>query len=340
MTLLKFYVPKEFHIDGSLVLKRNIFLKYFLFLLNAFMLPLGLYWLLSEYKLLGISLLLFLSAFNTNVILSLFNRPFLIAYPIVMLTLSLTLFMAVYYIGFSAALWTYPIIIAIFFIIPIRAAALSNLLIIIPIISIVVLQQDTTLAARYCASTAATFALGIYLVKTIVALQQQLLTQSTTDPLTGAYNRRHMDSTLHRLVQRPEFYGHQHVILMLDLDFFKKINDTHGHEVGDIALQDMVNIVLKNIRKKDEVFRIGGEEFIVLLKDIDSNDALAIGESLRQVIATVPIKNSQEMLSVSIGLSRFKAGMSHSQWLNDADSLLYEAKRTGRNRVISNIVAA
>ena len=250
MALSKFRLPKEFFIDGSLALKRDVLLRKYLILLNVFMVPLCVFWFVNEYWLLASSQLLFLFSFNSNIFLSIKNSPFIIAYPIVMLTLSLTFFLAVYYVGFVTALWLYPIVIALYFIMPLQAANCSNFILVMPIVVLLFFQIEVGLVIRYCASLGATIVLGIVLVNTVMDLQAQLLSQSRTDPLTGAYNRRHMDVILSELITQSDGSQQQHTILMLDIDFFKRINDDFGHEVGDIALQDLVVLLQKNIRKQ------------------------------------------------------------------------------------------
>lgn len=336
MNLANFTLPKEFFIEGSLGLHRNELLRKFSLLLNIFMLPLAGYWLFNESALLGVSLLLFLLCFNTNVLLSLFNRPFLIAYPIVMATLALTLFLAVYSIGFSAALWIYPIIIAIYFIVPLKGAIFSNLMIALPIVALVGVLQDLSIGLRYAASITATFTLGIYLINTIVDLQQQLLEQAIKDPLTGAFNRRQMDNALSEIVERrAENSTEQDVILMIDIDYFKNINDNYGHDIGDIALKGLVKLLQHNVRKNDDVFRMGGEEFVVLLRNTGLGKARDIAESLRVLIENALIEGMEHSLSVSVGLSSLHSSMSYSQWLKEADDLLYQAKKNGRNQVVT-----
>jgi len=340
MKLSDLSLPREFFIEGSLALKRNVFLRKFLMLLNVFMLPLSIFWLFNEHWVLGCSLLLFLGTFNTNVFWTIKDRPFVISYPLVMLTLSLTLFVTVFYIGFSGALWTYPIIIALYFIIPLKEANYSNFIIVVPIAILIFFKFESSLAIRYCASISATVALGIMVVNTIVDLQKKLLKQSSTDPLTGAFNRRHMDSILNNIINRRDAAAEADVILMFDIDYFKKINDSLGHETGDVALQRLVEHIKGNIRKSDIIFRMGGEEFILLLRDTSLESALGMAESLRQSIAKIVINECGTNMTVSVGLSVLSENMSYSQWLNDADACLYEAKRLGRNRVISQLQAS
>jgi diguanylate cyclase (GGDEF)-like protein len=331
----KYTIPREFFIDGSLVFKKHAFLKKFLILLNVFMLPIAIYWLLHFHLLLGSSLLLFLAGFNANVYALFNNRPFIVTYSLVMISLSLTLFLAVYYLGFSASLWTYPIVIAIYFIIPIRHANIFNLITVIPIASLLAMEYEYGLALRYCASMGATLVLGNNLVTIITDLHQQLVLQSVTDPLTGAFNRRKMDQTLASLLDQYRVNPQNNALLMIDIDFFKKINDTYGHEVGDITLRDLVNKLHSQVRKTDMVFRIGGEEFLVVLPNTNFEHALHVAEALRMAVSEIHIVNTTQSITVSLGISMLMKNMTVEQWLGQADKCLYVAKEMGRNRVVS-----
>ena len=331
----KYTIPRECIIDGSLVLKKHAFLKKFLILLNVFMLPIAIYWLLHSHLLLGGSLLLFLIGFNANAHALFNNRPILVSYSIVKISLSLTLLLAVYYLGFSASLWTYPIVIAIYFIIPIRDANIFNLITIIPIASLLAMQYEYGLALRYSASMAATLVLGNNIVTIITDLHQQLILQSVTDPLTGVFNRRKMDQTLASLLDQYRINPQNNALLMIDIDFFKKINDTYGHEVGDITLCDLVNKLQSQVRKTDKIFRIGGEEFLVVLPNTDFEHALHVAEALRMAVTEIYIVNTTQSITVSLGISMLMKNMTVEQWLGQADKCLYEAKKMGRNRVVS-----
>jgi len=332
-----FKIPREFFIDGSLVLKKNTFLRNFCFLLNIFILPIAIFWLFNQHVLLGCSLLLFLSTFNANVYAFFHERPFVVAYSLVMICLSLTLTLAVYYRGFSAVFWTYPIIIAIYFIIPLRNANLFNLITVIPITTLLMFEYPIEFTLRYGASIAATFMLGNILVSTILELHQQLINQSITDPLTGAYNRRKMDETLNKLIVNFQNTPQNIAIIMIDIDFFKKINDNYGHEAGDITLCNLVNKLQQVTRKTDKVFRIGGEEFLVVLTDTDPQQALAIAQSLRVSVNEILVPDTAIAITASFGLSMLSPEMDCKQWLSDADKSLYKAKQTGRDKVVSNI---
>ena len=122
---------------------------------------------------------------------------------------------------------------------------------------------------------------------------------------------------------------------ILDIDFFKKINDRLGHKAGDITLQELVNHLKRRIRKTDTLYRMGCEEFILLLRDTELEASVDIAESLRESIAKIMIKDSEHNLTVSIGVSCLAPKITYTQWLNNVDKLLYEAKQLGRNRVVS-----
>ncbi len=164
--------------------------------------------------------------------------------------------------------------------------------------------------------------------------EEKLQRLSTTDPLTGAYNRRMFIDMLSREMTRSGRYGEPFSMLMFDLDHFKKVNDTYGHGVGDRVLVEVVQLTMELIRQSDILARWGGEEFMVLLPQTNPDMALALAERLRQRVSEYPFADVGR-LTVSIGVA-------HQQQLDTIDSLLkrvdtamYRAKQTGRNRVVS-----
>jgi diguanylate cyclase (GGDEF)-like protein len=160
---------------------------------------------------------------------------------------------------------------------------------------------------------------------------------ATTDPLTHIYNRRaffDIANSFFSLVQRDKT---QLAILILDIDYFKSINDTYGHVAGDKVLKHLVQTVQKCLRKSDIFARYGGEEFIILLPDADINAAQNVAQKIRTTVQNTPFifKNGEQIpITVSIGCSQFQRDDTD---LNDiiarADSALYAAKKNGRNRV-------
>jgi len=150
---------------------------------------------------------------------------------------------------------------------------------------------------------------------------------SLHDPLTGLANRRLMESNLEKNLKRAVRYGTAISALMIDIDYFKNYNDTHGHPAGDSLLVDIANILRESLREVDIVARYGGEEFLVLLPDIGPEGAIHVAERIRK-----KIKDSTSV-TVSIGVSGYSDGMDRNEFIKMADNALYQAKKSGRDRV-------
>jgi len=156
--------------------------------------------------------------------------------------------------------------------------------------------------------------------------------QAITDPLTGAFNRRHMDACLATAIERRRRTGERASLLLFDVDRFKEINDAIGHVGGDRVLQAIVALVAGRARKLDVLFRIGGEEFALLLAGARFSDALRVAENLRTLVADAGLIDGRQV-SISVGVSELSHGQSVRGWLEEVDEALYRAKRSGRNRV-------
>ena len=158
---------------------------------------------------------------------------------------------------------------------------------------------------------------------------------SLTDGLTGLYNRRHFDSMVEREFLRSKRYDGDLSLAIVDIDFFKKINDQYGHLCGDYVLKEVAYMILDNFRKTDLVFRYGGEEFVVLLTETNLSGSVVPLERLRKKIESYPFKFNGEglKLTISIGVAD-NLVESTQELIGNADKALYEAKGGGRNRVI------
>jgi len=169
--------------------------------------------------------------------------------------------------------------------------------------------------------------------------KEKLLQLATTDELTGIANRRYFMDRLNSEFDRAKRYESKYSLLMIDIDFFKSINDNYGHKGGDKALQSAASVMKKSLRTSDIIGRVGGEEFSVILPETDIKSALFIAERLRKKVEeTAVIHNDEEILvTVSIGVSESQTG---DQSVDDiyirSDSAMYKAKNNGRNRVESN----
>ncbi|MEI8389424.1 MAG: diguanylate cyclase [bacterium] len=177
------------------------------------------------------------------------------------------------------------------------------------------------------------FAGQIELAVTIANLFEQIKKQAITDGLTALYNRRHFDQCLTAEVERASRLNQPFTLITLDLDHLKKINDTHGHSVGDEAIKQIGVILKKNARSVDIAARFGGEEFAIILPGIEIEGGLIAAERLRAAIAEAQIKESIP-ISASIGVATFlKHTESIGELLELADQAMYLAKKNGRNRV-------
>jgi diguanylate cyclase (GGDEF)-like protein len=182
---------------------------------------------------------------------------------------------------------------------------------------------------------------GIFLivqdVTELASYEQKLIEMNITDGLTGVYNRRFFQKRLVEEFQRHQRYGAKTSLIMLDIDFFKKVNDCHGHQCGDAVLQSVASTIASSIRQTDFLVRYGGEEFCCLLPQTDLLDAAVLAERFRKSIeAQVTIYQKKDIkVTISLGVSEPIAGDTAESWLKRTDEALYKAKNSGRNCVMS-----
>lgn len=169
-------------------------------------------------------------------------------------------------------------------------------------------------------------------------LHETLRQEAIRDPLTNLFNRRFMEESLTRELQRAARLNHSLVVVMLDIDHFKIFNDTYGHSAGDEVLRCLADVLKENFRNSDIACRYGGEEFILILPDVTYDDAFHRMEELRKEISRLVViyqEISLPAITISIGLASFPMhASSGNQLLLKADEALYRAKNAGRNRVI------
>ncbi len=168
-------------------------------------------------------------------------------------------------------------------------------------------------------------------------LMQTLRDSAMIDPLTGLYNRRFLQEHTKQLVSGVLRRQKQVGLLVCDLDYFKKVNDTYGHDVGDLILKETAHEMKKVVRDADVVIRFGGEEFLVLLLDVEAGDAMAVAEKIRATVEKMKMNVGEKILqkTISIGVAEFPMD-SEGFWqaIKYADVALYQAKERGRNRVV------
>jgi diguanylate cyclase (GGDEF)-like protein/PAS domain S-box-containing protein len=180
-----------------------------------------------------------------------------------------------------------------------------------------------------------TFAGQVGLSVANIRLREALRSQSIKDPLTGLYNRRYLTEMLERETRRCVRSEQPLGILMLDLDHFKKFNDTYGHDAGDTVLREAAAFLSKSIRAEDIVCRFGGEEFVVILPTADLDAAYARAERIRSKLHELTVLHQGQLITVSVGVASLPLhGTSPNALLAAADAALYRAKREGRDRVV------
>ncbi|WP_456403039.1 GGDEF domain-containing protein [Persephonella sp.] len=240
----------------------------------------------------------------------------------------------------TAIFWifTYPLI--SFFLKGKKVGLVWNILLIFVIISLSILDKFGIVPIPY-EPIEIRQAISAYIVVMVLAyiFETALLSSyekikklATTDPLTGAFNRYKLFKKLEEEIERANRYGNPLSILMFDIDNFKSINDTYGHNVGDLVLKVTINEIKRHLRKTDIIGRFGGEEFLIILPETDLKGAEKIAEKLRDIISDMKTEGIPE-ITVSIGVAEYKSGEESSDFIKKVDVALYTAKRKGKNRV-------
>ncbi|NOD74726.1 diguanylate cyclase [Ruegeria sp. HKCCD4332] len=168
-------------------------------------------------------------------------------------------------------------------------------------------------------------------------MRDQLHDQSVRDPLTGLFNRRHMTETLRKSISRSQQTGAALSLIAVDVDHFKKFNDTHGHDAGDMVLRAVGGALEQSCDRDEVACRVGGEEFMLILPDNTPEDAMTRAEQLRQAIEAVAVRYGEKALpriTISVGVAHYpKHGTMPQDLMRAADDALYVAKDQGRNQV-------
>ena len=164
-------------------------------------------------------------------------------------------------------------------------------------------------------------------------LNDELVNLTNIDPLTGAYNRRYFHSVTKDLIALSRREGTNLSLAMIDIDDFKKVNDTYGHDIGDEVIKTIINIINNNIRKSDLLIRFGGEEFIILLPNTDVEQTFTVLEKIREKIQQCNLVENVSF-TVSVGISKFIYSEDNiEKTVKRADEKLYLAKNSGKNKI-------
>lgn len=235
--------------------------------------------------------------------------------------------------GLPGVLWAYPMMFLVFFALSRRLAMVLSVV----LIASVSIAASRTLSAGLSFRVFISLSFVLLMINVVLGvlgdMQRALMTQAITDPLTGCYNRRHLQSHLDQAVPAPAGAAAGPVLLAIDIDHFKTINDRHGHDVGDDVLRRFAKQLQARQRLGDLLFRTGGEEFALLLPRSTESGAWHVADSLREEIASSDLLPN-ETVTISVGVSALSEGRGVTEWLKSADTALYRAKHDGRNRVV------
>ena len=237
--------------------------------------------------------------------------------------------------GTLGVYWAYPLLVASFFMFR-DGYAIALATAVTAVMSMAaVLYMPSGDAWRIAASLLVILVLGGVFVVMLGRMQKLLHQLVVTDTLTGLQNRHRVNNVLSQLIHNFRRYHRPASLIMLDLDHFKLLNDKHGHLFGDQMLKQLAARLKKTLRINDQLFRVGGEEFLVVMPETELEEAVKVAEKLRLNVANNPFdgKDAQAHLTVSIGVAQLRAEQTWAEWINTADTALLEAKRKGRNQV-------
>ena len=235
--------------------------------------------------------------------------------------------------GHAGLYWAYPAISAVFFLMPLRDAAISNFVFLTLMAVTAFYVFPLSEFWRITTSLGLTCLFAMIFAWLVGRLQQEMTELATTDPLTGCRNRATLAESLTNQIKLCQRYDRPSSILLLDLEHFKAINDKWGHHTGDTILIAIARLLSNRLRNNDHIFRIGGEEFMVLLPETSLPDAETLA---RELVKSVAAETFHTGIGVTIsgGLTQACANENWSAWLKRADQALYKAKSDGRNRVV------
>lgn len=230
--------------------------------------------------------------------------------------------------------WVYPIMMAVAYIMPWRWATPMN---VANVVIVLLFAAGWMPDAHYYRLVATLLIVLTFSVMFSYNIEQQLKLLeelSVTDPLTQAFNRRYFERELDDARRHWQRTRNVASMIMIDIDNFKLINDTHGHHVGDNVLVALSNYISSELRPLDRFFRLGGEEFAILLLDTSATQAASLAERFRRHIADGSLDGKLPVFTISCGVAEYPEQRSLSEWPEQCDKALYAAKDAGRNKVV------
>ncbi len=298
-------------------------------------LPFGFYHLSHQHVGIGIgamitSLSLYLVAWLSH------RKTYKTIYTFIWLTPFTTLFVAYItnIVGITGTYWCYSTLILYYFMMSERQAWMSNVLFALVNVPLVWHLFDTDEATRFTVTFTLVSAYSAIFLHIVARQYSELQKMAITDKLTDVYNRTLLKYSLEQAIHQANRTDTPFTLIILDVDHFKKINDELGHDIGDNVLEQLGLFLKNSLRDSDKVFRIGGEEFLILLYNTDEAGSIDVAEKLRKGIENLSLIPDRRV-TVSIGVAGLGSVTDWKQWMKSCDMNLYAAKDGGRNMVVA-----
>jgi diguanylate cyclase (GGDEF)-like protein len=298
----------------------------------VFLVPFAVSDILKGRPALGASIVVVVAAFAVDGVAIRRWRPPPIPFALLLVPITVAITLSLATQGVIGAFWCYPVVLFSYFVLRRAVARVCSVALLVVATAFVHHYLTMRITVRFVVSLTLTAFIVEAILNIVGELQRRLLEQAITDPLTGAYNRRHMEA---RLVEQPEVlrrHGSPATLLLIDVDHFKRINDEHGHKAGDVVLQGLAATVRNRARHVDVLFRMGGEEFVLLLPGTAEADAARMAEEIRAAIAEASLLDGR-VVTASIGVAGLEEEDTVDTWMRATDAAMYAAKEAGRNRV-------
>lgn len=239
----------------------------------------------------------------------------------------------VYLKGHEFLYWAYPTMVSVFYLMKPRTASIITFIALIILVPALIRDMDILVFVVAMITLTVTIVFAYVFASQKHEQSKQLSLLIRKDPLTGVGNRRALEEKLDEYTASQQRTRVIASLIMIDLDHFKNINDVYGHIVGDQVLIKLTEIINSRIRISDNLYRFGGEEFVIIAVGTTAASAETLAEDLRNMIESANLL--PETVTVSLGVAEYQKDESGESWIHRSDNALYEAKNLGRNRVCS-----
>ena len=323
---------KEAHMDEAREKRRRNAYRYIFLLLAVILVPVVGNDFYTEQLLPAVAGLLLLSLLMVDILLLSAHREAFLSPPIVVGMSIGLIILSVYYGQLYTLYLLFPLLVALPVMFKTHWAITLGVLSALVAAPMVLTHFDLTTSVTIGISMVLTWLVSAWLVYAMTEQTRRLKGMAITDSLTGAFNRRYMELQAGRALQDWERNQRSVSLLLLDVDYFKKINDEFGHSVGDTALKNLVSLLKERIRGVDTLCRFGGEEFVLMLSETTALQAKIVANQLRRAVEQSQLLPRGTM-TVSVGICDVRQASDLESWFRLADAALYSAKDLGRNRV-------